>query len=64
VTVIKGGINVVANVATGVGPATALGGSNTAGELAAGSSEVGIVTSRSEGAGEESIPDGFAFVDL
>jgi hypothetical protein len=63
-TIIKAGMNVVANVATGVGPATALGGSTTAGELAAGSSEKGIITSNTEGEGPESIPDGFAFVDL
>jgi hypothetical protein len=63
-TVIKAGASVVANVATGTGPAAALGGSTTAGELAAGSSEKGIITSNAEGEGPESIPDGFAFVDL
>jgi hypothetical protein len=62
--VITAGANVVANVASGVTPVTALGGSTTAGELAAGSSERGIIASRAEGEGPESIPDGFGFVTL
>jgi hypothetical protein len=56
---------VVANVASGVDPAVELAGSTTAGELAAGDSAKGIVTKNAEGADlKESIPDGFAHVDV
>jgi|APHM01.1.fsa_nt_gi hypothetical protein len=56
---------VVANVATGVGPSVELAGSATAGELAAGDSAKALVTKTAEGANlKESIPDGFAHVDV
>jgi hypothetical protein len=54
----------VANVATGVGPAVEVGGSTTAGELAAGSSVKGIMTKHAEGEGPEEIPSGAAHVDV
>jgi hypothetical protein len=55
---------VVANVGSGVGAGVEVGSGATEGELAAGSSAKGIVTKYAEGAGPESIPSGYAHVDV
>jgi len=55
---------VVANVASGVGAGVEVGSGSTEGQLAAGSSVKGIVTKHAEGSGPESIPSGFAHVDV
>lgn len=55
---------VVANVASGVAPGVELGAGATEGQLAAGSSAKGLMTKYGEGSGPESIPAGYAHVDV
>jgi hypothetical protein len=55
---------VVANVASGVGAGVEVGSGSTDGQLAAGGSAKGVMTKYEEGGGPESIPDGFAHVDV
>jgi len=55
---------VVANVASGVAPGVEVGSGGTEGQLAAGSSAKGVMTKYAEGDGPESIPSGFAHVDV
>jgi hypothetical protein len=55
---------VVANVASGVGSAVAVGSGPTDGQLATGDSTKGLMTMYSEGEGPRDIPAGFAHVDV
>jgi len=55
---------VVANVAAGVGAGVEVGSGATEGQLVAGSSAKGIMTKHAEGEGPESIPSGFAHIDV
>jgi len=55
---------VVASVASGVGAGVEVGSGATDGQLSAGGSAKGIMTKYGEGAGPESIPAGFAHVDV
>jgi hypothetical protein len=55
---------VVANVGAAVDAGIELTGSTTAGELVAGSGAKTIVSKYPEGEGPESIPDGYAHVDV
>jgi len=55
---------VVANVASGVGAGVEVGSGGTEGQLAAGGSAKGVMTKYAEGEGPESIPAGYAHVDV
>jgi len=55
---------VVANVASGVGAGVEVGSGGTEGQLAAGASVKGMMTKYAEGEGPESIPAGYAHVDV